>query len=120
MSVDPSLPPTCLKATSPSFVRLGIATEYDSYESDGSIDLSPRVPEEILRIPPRCSGPSPRTETTTDPAEMARPRGRLPSGIVRSAPVATSILVRLAPTSLATQAVSWPTAMSLGLAPVGI
>ena len=70
-SVDPSLPPTCLYATSPSFVRLGIAKLYDSYESDGSIDLRPRVPEEILSTPPRCSVPAPRTETTKEPAGTA-------------------------------------------------
>jgi hypothetical protein len=119
--VDPSMPPTCLNATRPSLVRLGIANVYDSYEIDGSIVCSPRRPEYTVSVSPRCVTPRARTETRTEPPARATPSGRLPSRTVLTTRLASaSIRVRLAPTSFATQTVCDSRAMSLGPAPVRI
>ena len=94
--------------------------EYDSYERDGSMDVSPRLPDVDRQRAATMRGTRPRTETSTESPEMASPCGRLPSGTcVLPRRSAASIRVKLAPPSFATQTVLGPTAMPLGPAARG-
>src|ERR1700682_2887040 len=73
-----------------------------------------------VSVPPRWLAAEACTPTHRRPPETARPRGRLPTAIVRAAAfVVGSIRVTLPPNSLATQTPPAPTAIALGPLPTG-
>src|SRR5207344_1732911 len=112
-SPAPSSPPTRLKPTSPSFVRLRMFQDSEKYARAGSIVSS--TPDVVtVRVPPTCAASGPRTPVQTPPSPKAMLPVSDPKGIVVSDPDERSILVTEPPDSSDTHTESPPTTTPFG------
>src|SRR4249920_23171 len=91
-SPAPSSPPTRLKPTRPSLVRLRMFQDSEKYARAGSI-VSSIEEDATTRVPPTCTASGPRTPVHTPPSPTATLPVSDPRGIVVSDPDARSILV---------------------------